>query len=46
VLYISGHDDDVITTRGVVDAGFWFLAKPFTPQDLANKVREVLDASG
>ncbi len=46
VLFVSGHDDDVISTRGVVEAGFWFLAKPFTPQDLADKVRQVLDAAG
>jgi two-component system cell cycle sensor histidine kinase/response regulator CckA len=39
VLYISGHSDDVLTERA---GGAAFLSKPFTPSDLARKVREVL----
>jgi CheY-like chemotaxis protein len=43
VLYISGYTDDAIVTREVLDEEFPFLQKPFTPNALAKKVREILD---
>jgi FixJ family two-component response regulator len=45
VLYMSGYTDNVISSGGVLEAGLAFLQKPFTPAVLAQKVREVLDAS-
>jgi signal transduction histidine kinase/ActR/RegA family two-component response regulator len=45
VLYISGYSDEAITQHGVLDPGTAFLQKPFTPDRLASKVREVLDAA-
>ena len=42
-LFISGYTADVIAHRGVLDEDVDFLAKPFTRDDLARKVREVLD---
>jgi DNA-binding response OmpR family regulator len=44
VLYISGYSGAVALQRGV-EPGEHFLAKPFGPTDLAQKVREVLASS-
>jgi CheY-like chemotaxis protein len=43
VLYTSGYTDDAIVHHGVLEPGTHFLQKPFSPQTLSHKVREVLD---
>ena len=43
ILYMSGYTDDAVLRRGDVEDGIPFLEKPFTPEELARKVREVLD---
>ena len=43
VLYMSGYTDDTIAQHGVLIAGTHLLSKPFTPDGLTRKVREVLD---
>jgi two-component system cell cycle sensor histidine kinase/response regulator CckA len=43
VLYLSGHTDDAVLRRGVEETQVHFLHKPFTPNGLTKKVRDVLD---
>ena len=43
VLYLSGYTDSVVLQQGMLDPGSFFLQKPFTPAELAHKVRESLD---
>ena len=43
VLYMSGHDREIITQRGVLEPGMTFIEKSFTAESLCHKVREVLD---
>jgi len=42
VLYTSGYTQAAIAHRGVLEEGVAFIPKPYTPDDLAAKVREVL----
>jgi PAS domain S-box-containing protein len=46
VLYMSGYTDAAIAQQGILPPGQAFLSKPFTPDLLARKVREVLDGGG
>ncbi len=43
-LFMSGYTANVIAHHGVLDDGVHFIQKPFTNQDLADKVREAIDS--
>jgi len=45
VLYMSGFSPDAPIGQRAVDEQVAFLAKPFAPLELAQKVREVLDST-
>jgi PAS domain S-box-containing protein len=45
ILYLSGYTEDAVVTAGALVPGTAFLQKPFTLQNLAKKVREVLLAN-
>jgi two-component system cell cycle sensor histidine kinase/response regulator CckA len=45
VLFTSGYTANVIVHQGVLNQGVEFLAKPYSLERLARRVREVLDAS-
>jgi PAS domain S-box-containing protein len=43
-LYMTGYAEDAVVHQGIVDTGVSLLRKPFTPQALTRKVREILDS--
>ena len=45
IIYKSGSTDDTILRRGIPSSETAFLNKPFTPDSLMRKVRDVLGES-
>jgi two-component system cell cycle sensor histidine kinase/response regulator CckA len=41
-LFVSGYAADIVSEHGVLDRGVHFLQKPFSREELAGKVKEVL----
>ncbi len=46
VLYVSGYSENDMSEQGILASDLEFLEKPFTPQALTRKVREVLQSPG
>lgn len=44
VLFTSGYTAEIIHKKGVLEEDLNFLSKPFSPQEVLKKVREVLDS--
>ena len=42
VLFMSGYTSDALVRQGIEASRVAFIHKPFTPQSLAQKIREVL----
>ncbi|MCI0409889.1 MAG: PAS domain-containing protein, partial [Acidobacteria bacterium] len=46
VLYTSGYPRNVLLHEGRLDEGVYLLVKPYSQEDLARQVREVLNGEG
>jgi two-component system, cell cycle sensor histidine kinase and response regulator CckA len=46
VFFMSGYADQDLVRHGLLKPGTHFVQKPFTPRELADRVREILGARG
>jgi two-component system, cell cycle sensor histidine kinase and response regulator CckA len=46
VLFMSGYTEEAIAKHGILDPGTSFLEKPFSPDVLARKIRDLLEPGG
>jgi CheY-like chemotaxis protein len=46
VLFTTGYTRNAVVHNGVLDPGVHLIGKPFTMEELASRIREVLDAPG
>jgi len=42
-LFMSGYTADAIAHRGILEEGLHFIQKPFGSDELAARIRQVLD---
>jgi two-component system cell cycle sensor histidine kinase/response regulator CckA len=46
LIFISGYTDNAVVETGLIQAGSTFIQKPFGPDTLKEKIRELLDGHG
>ena len=46
ILFASGYTDEQIVDHGVLEEGIFFIQKPYTIEQLAKKIRQILDGDG
>lgn len=44
VIFMSGYSSDMIADKGILQSWEFFIQKPLSPMNLANKIRQVLDS--
>ncbi len=44
VLFTSGYTRDILSDKGMADIDFNFLAKPLSPQELLEKVQDIMES--
>ena len=44
MLFTTGYSRNAVVHNGVLDAGVELMGKPFTLEELATRVRQVLEA--
>lgn len=44
VLFMTGYADETILRHGILDSGNALIQKPLSPEKLASRIREILDA--
>jgi DNA-binding response OmpR family regulator len=44
VLFMSGYTEKAGLHHGILESGIAYLQKPFTPETLSRRVRQVLDS--
>lgn len=45
VLYVSGYAQDAFAESGLIGADGEFMDKPFAPEELAQKIRKILNTA-
>ncbi|SHO53240.1 ATP-binding protein [Desulfopila aestuarii] len=45
-LFMSGYTADIIANQGILDEGVCFIQKPFSRNELAKKIRSILELKG
>ncbi len=43
IFFMSGYADQDLVRQGLLEPGTHFLQKPFTPQELAERIRRIID---
>jgi len=42
-LFMSGYEKDIVLEKGIIEPGFAFITKPFSPDEILKKVGELME---